>query len=164
MIEEESPMASRSHSITQLRIGANLLFGLDNQKYTPATETSLDMSFPERQELQKQLGFPEKQELKPDVVLFKAEEFALVDGEDKVRVQEVPILCVEIISPTQNSLEILEKFKVYFGIGVKSCWYVDPLLQAIRVYHGKETKLFHSNDTLADPIIPIEVPLQKIFY
>jgi hypothetical protein len=161
---EEVNMASQNHAITQLQLGAQLL-GLGDS-YKGATELSLDMGTPERQEIVKKHGL-EVKELKPDLVLYHAKDFGFIKairGMDKIRVTEVPLLCIEIISPTQISQDILNKFKVYFEIGVKSCWYVDPTLETVHVYAQTfEHEVYHNGD-LVDQTLDIKIPLNKVFY
>ena len=108
---EEEDVASQNHAVTQLRLGVQLFLLGDN--YTAATDLSLDMS--NRQDILKKHGLSETRELKPDLVLYHAKDFGFIKaskGMDKVRVTEAPLLCVEIISPTQGNQEILNKFKV----------------------------------------------------
>lgn len=159
--EEGVDMASKNHSIIQLQLGAQLL--ALGEKFKGATELSLDMGTPERQNVLKKHGL-EVKELKPDVVLYHSTDFFYEDNTDEVRVLEPPLLCVEIVSPTQGSLEILKKFKVYFDIGVKSCWYVDPILKTVHVYRGDmKSEAFHNTD-LNDSTLGINIPLNKVFY
>jgi Uma2 family endonuclease len=82
----------------------------------------------------------------------------------------VPLLRVEIVSPTQGALEILDKFRVYFDIGVKSCWYVDPILKTVHVYkYNMQSMVYHhgeslDNGDLVNSTLDIKIPLGKIFY
>ncbi len=166
-IEPEEVMASQNHAIIQLRLGAQLLALGEN--FTAATELSLDMSIPEeRQAIMEKHGLEKTRELKPDIVLYRATDFGFIfpeQGEDKTRVRDVPLLCVEIVSPSQSSQEILKKFRIYFEIGVQSCWYVDPTLTLIRVYEGHLTggKAFVDGE-LVDDTLGIKIPLNKIFF
>jgi Uma2 family endonuclease len=163
---EEEEMASQNHAVTQLRLGAQL-FSL-GESYTAATELSLDMSTPERLAILEKYGLNETRELKPDLVLYQSKDLGFISpdkGEDKPRVQKVPLLCVEIVSPTQGSTEILKKIRVYFELGVQSCWYVDPALTLIRVYEGHLTggKAFVDGE-LSDDRLGVKIPLNKVFF
>jgi Uma2 family endonuclease len=42
-----------------------------------------------------------------------------------------PLTVVEILSPNQGMEELISKADAYFEAGVKSCWIVQPLLEAI---------------------------------
>jgi Uma2 family endonuclease len=163
---EEFEMSSQNHGLVQLRIGAQLL-GLGNQ-YNAATEISLDMSSKERQEILDKHHVKAEQELKPDVVLYHAKDFGFITpsyGEDKIRVDKVPLLCVEVLSPNQGSYEILKKFRTYFEIGVKSCWYVDPGLMLVRVYSSSlDSHQSFEKGEIVDEGLGIKIPLNKIFF
>lgn len=83
---------------------------------------------------------------------------------DVIRVKQMLLLCVEIVSPTQTGQDILPKFRAYFALGVKSCWYVDPNLKLIQVYFSpKKSKTFVTQEEVFDPALEIHLPLSKIF-
>ncbi len=163
--EEENTVSSQNHGLTQLRIGAELLHLSD--QYSAATELSLDVSSSERQQILSQCKVKADRELRPDIVLYYAKDFDYIDPTedlDVVRVEQMPLLCVEIVSPTQTSQDILPKFRAYFALGVKSCWYVDPNLKLIQVYSSpKESKTFVTQEDVFDQILEIRLPLSKIF-
>jgi Uma2 family endonuclease len=163
--QEEVDMASQNHAVTQFRLGVQL--ASLGKEFEGATELSLDIGTPERQEILKKHGLGETRELKPDLVLYRATDLGFIKaskGADKVRVMAPPLLCVEIISPSQGAQEIINKFKVYFDIGVKSCWYIDPTLEIALVYkESLESEAFHNTD-LNDSTLGINIPLNKVFY
>ncbi len=165
LTQEEFGMASQNHALTQLRLGVQLYLA-GEEKFSAATELSLDMGTPERVEILKKHGLEGTKELRPDLVLYEANKLSFIkasQGADRVRVLEPPLLCVEIISPSQGSQEIINKFKVYFDIGVKSCWYVDPTLElAITYKPDLENEVFKGD--LVDNNLGINIPLKKIFY
>jgi Uma2 family endonuclease len=80
---------------------------------------------------------------------------------------DMPLLAIEILSPTQGMYEIKEKFKAYFALGVESCWLVAPEIEVITVYSSmQDFKLFnlrHGDIELVDEVIGIRLPLEKIF-
>lgn len=39
---------------------------------------------------------------------------------------EIQLLAVEILSTSQTIKGSTDKFKIYFGAGVKSCWFIEP--------------------------------------
>jgi Uma2 family endonuclease len=165
-LEENIEVASQNHSLVQARLCVQLFLSL-GEKFNSATELSLDMSSPERQALLEKHRLDKTRELKPDLVLYHAKDLGFIkisQGRDKVRVPEPPLLCVEIVSPTQGAQEILDKFRVYFEIGVKSCWYVDPALETVHVYdESLENEVYHNTD-LVDQSLGIKIPLNKIFF
>jgi Uma2 family endonuclease len=148
---EETPMASKNHSIVQARLTAYLM---TLEKYAAATELSLDMASQDRMDCLKRHGFDAVRELKPDVALYNDSDLELSDWDDVIRVEQMPLLCIEIISPSQSSVETLRKFKVYLDLGVKSCWFVDPAIKVMQIYHLRDgTMVGGKVFTATDPLI-----------
>ncbi len=159
----EQTMSSKNHGILQARLAG--FFNLSDA-YNSATELSIDVSTPERQEILKKYDLHAERELKPDVAVYLADTFDYVDptvGIDPVRVHEIPLCCVEIVSPSQSSREITNKFKAYFDLGVKSCWYVDPNLKLLKVYFSIQTSKIFEEGEIIDPTLDIHLPVNKIF-
>jgi hypothetical protein len=121
-------------------------------------------------------GIAATRELKPDVAVYWAAEFDLADPDeeddlgsvDPLRVQEMPLCAMEIVSPSQSSYRILQKFRAYFAMGVKSGWLVEPNLKTIVVYQGqiRKKRSYMASDAgseVEDSILKVKMPLAKIF-
>ncbi len=162
-VEEDIDMGSANHALVQTR----LIRTLPEDKFTIATELSLDMSSPERQNILANCKISAKHELKPDIVLYYAQDFDYIDPAedvDMVRVEKVPLLCIEVVSPSQTSGLILAKLRAYFAMGAKSCWYVEPNLKLVKVFSSpKQSEPFFEKDELIDRVLDIRLPLNKIF-
>ncbi|OQW92846.1 MAG: hypothetical protein BWK78_00305 [Thiotrichaceae bacterium IS1] len=163
--EEDKAMSSRNHAIVQGRLAGYFYFMVRN--FSAPTELSLDMTLPNRQKLLKKYDAHTTRELKPAVAIFYAKDFGFLKrakGPDPKRVKEVPLAVFEIISPSQSSWEILNKFNVYFDLGVKSCWMIDPNVTGIWVYHGIENfNYFSLTGEVVDDILKVRIPLDVIF-
>jgi Uma2 family endonuclease len=138
-------------------------------QFNAATELSLDVSVTERQDILRKCKVKAELDLKPDVCLYYAEDFDYIEPAEDVdvlRVEKMPLLCVEIVSPTQSSHDIIPKFRAYFAMGVKSCWLVDPTLKTIVVYSSpSRSKFFGMTESeVVDSVLPIRLPLEKIFF
>jgi len=98
----------------------------------------------------------------PDVCLYlkKTMNFA---GGDILRMTELPLLAIEVLSPTQGTQEIIDKFKVYFAAGIKSCWLIIPPAQTVVVYASPEQAKTFSSGELVDDVMSIQLPLKDIF-
>ena len=48
---------------------------------------------------------------------------------------EPPLLCIEVVSPSQLPAEMLAKCERYHGYGVPFCWVVDPVAHRAWEYH-----------------------------
>ena len=78
---------------------------------------------------------------------------------------EMPLLAIEIISPSQSIDNLLAKFDAYFELGIKSCWLVMPSVDIVDIYSQPDKhKTFDMNDTeIIDDVMDIRLPIQKIF-
>jgi Uma2 family endonuclease len=159
--EESQDVGSLNHSFTQARLITLLSH---EERFTTFVELSLDVS----QTDLTPFGLKTKEEFKPDVCLYE-----IVSGypepdpqDDVLRVSQMPTLAIEIISPKQSIDDILSKFKVYFALGIKSCWLVTPAFESITVYSGfRNFKLFdvRRDAEVIDDVLDIHLPLGKIF-
>ena len=143
---EEIPiMGSRNHSYVQ----ANLIVALDKlEHFAVYSELSLEIN-----------GL----EYKPDVCIYELNQGVESFLDDIIRMQDMPLLAIEILSPRQFSQIIIDKFKAYFKAGIQSCWLVIPNAKTILVYNDLETIIPFSSGILTDPKLQISIPLQAIF-
>jgi Uma2 family endonuclease len=96
--EEAEEMGSHNHSAIQ----ANVTYLLKRTgKYSVYTELSLDTTPLDP----KQFKF--KDEIKPDVCVYPKR--GLIRPFDLLKMSEMPLLVVEVLSPRQSAYEILEK-------------------------------------------------------
>lgn len=152
--EEFADMGSFNHGYVQARL--TVLFA-QIDKYTPVNELSLDVS---RVDLSK-FDIKAKEEIKPDIALYPKR--GLSRPTDILRMVEMPLLATEILSPKQGTYDILQKFGVYFELGIKSCWLVEPAISTVTVYASlTQWKTFSSGDVI-DEIAGIRLSLNEIF-
>ena len=155
---ENYDMGSLNHSIIQARLAR----WLPDDNFTIAIELSLDASPIDLS----QFGLKIKEELKPDICLYPSS-VGLRQLGDVTKMSEMPLLAIEIISPTQGTDELLAKIRAYFALGVKSCWLIVPALNSITVFSNdkpEEFKNFDKRDTeVIDEVLDIRVPIQQIF-
>jgi Uma2 family endonuclease len=157
MSEVQRKMPSINHSFIQGQI-TGLFF--NNEKFTPFVELSLDAS----QVDLSQFGLKAKDELIPDVCLYEGiHQFDPLS--DASKRSDMPVLTVEIISPSQGTEDILGKFKAYFALGVKSCWLIIPANEVITIYSAQGGfESFGSKDSeVVDKVLDIRLPKPKIF-
>lgn len=143
--ERGKPMPSKNHSKLQIRIGAELLRLYEDQ-YDILSELSLEAPNPA---------------YVPDLCLFPAEPSNW--REDDVKVSDVPLTVIEIVSPSQTDTELTEKSKAYFAAGVNSYWLVQPVLRTIFVLLPTGDELVFHNNLLTDPTNGISIDLRKVF-
>lgn len=156
--EEAKEMWSLNHGIAQANLTA--LF-YNDERFRAITELSLD---PSQIDL-KQFGVKAKDELIPDICLYQKKEPRPKKARDIMKMTEMPIVALEILSPKQSIDEILAKFEAYFALSVKSCWLVAPSLETVTVYANMaDYKSFGTHESeVIDEVMDIHLPIQKIF-
>jgi Uma2 family endonuclease len=131
--------------------------------YTPTLELTLDISTANLS----QFDIRAKEELKPDIGLYPATRRGLSRPNDILKMLEMPLAAIEILSPKQGIYDLKEKFKAYFALGVKSCWLVTPELEVISVYTTiSDFKNYDKRSgslEVVDETLEIRLPLDQIF-
>jgi len=107
------------------------------------------------------LGIDEKT-YAPDVCLYSKRDIVL-SLPDTIEMTEMPLLAVEILSQTQTTEDVLDKFARYFGAVIKSCWLVIPMAGAVIVYSSPEKAQQFSSGDIVDEPLDIRLPLKEIF-
>lgn len=152
--EELAELGSLNHSYLQTKL-AVLFFTLE--EYTALTELSLDVSGLEDDELRRKY----KDSIKPDVSVYSRRTLDLT--EDILKMAEMPLLAIEILSPMQGVQSLIEKVHVYFALGVRSCWIVYPYGRAITVYKSPKDFTSYSAGDVVDEVLNLHLPLAEIF-
>ncbi|WP_338064674.1 Uma2 family endonuclease [Clostridium tepidum] len=81
----------------------------------------------------------------------------------------VPILIIEIISPSNQSHDRIRKYNTYMEFGVKEYWIVNPKLKTIEVYVLKEGEYKQNgvyngcNSAVSPSFDELEIHLKEIF-
>jgi len=116
-------MPSLNHSYICVQILRQLL---QNDSVQPMTELTLNIG----------------NGLTPDISVYPKEKIRPNFFRDINKFHEMPLLAVEIISPSQNIQELLEKASVLVNSGVKSVWTVEPYSRTVFVTDEKGEKLY----------------------
>jgi Uma2 family endonuclease len=158
-LEDCEEMGSWNHSFVQSRLVRTLP---EEDRFIIQIELSLDVSTVDLT----QFDIKVKDELKPDICLYPASQRGLSKPRDKLKIAEMPLLVVEILSPKQGIDDIVAKFQVYFALGVKSCWLVAPEIEVVTIYSSISnfTSFAKADAELIDEILNIQLPIGKIFY
>lgn len=145
--ERGKPMPNITHGAVQANI-TGCFYSQARGKYRIVTEMTLE--------------FADGMVFTPDLSILSKRD--LDWGGEPVRCKEVPILVVEIVSPTQGYLEIHQKRKAYFGYGVESVWVVEPDLQAIAIYRpGEARPQIVQQGEARDPATGLKARLEEVF-
>jgi Uma2 family endonuclease len=86
-------------------------------------------------------------------VAYVSAELAVATPERARFVEGVPILAVEILSPSDKQEEILEKVGLYLEVGIALVWIVEPYFQTVTVHRpNSKPEMFNTDDELVgDP-------------
>jgi len=81
----------------------------------------------------------------------------------------VPVLVVEVLSPSTRRRDFNQKRQFYLDVGVEEYWIVDPLAQTLDVYRQEDGTLFHlthltRENTLTSSLLPgFRCPVADLF-
>ena len=142
-LEDFSVMGSYNHSGVQAKL-AGLLIGLG--KYSVFTELSLEI---------------DHAEYKPDISVYPKR--GLSKPRDILRMTDMPLLAIEILSSRQAMDELIDKFEVYFKAGISSCWLVEPTIEAITVYSSLLDYRTYGAGEVVDAGLSIQLPIATVF-
>ena len=135
------------HSRVQPRIAQRLLNWLELQPHPRGDVLDGEAGFRLRDNPTTTVGI--------DVAYIDADLAAKGADEDGV-LKGLPVLAVEVLSPTDEHEDVVEKIEKYLACGVKIVWIVDPDLQTVTVYRpDRMPELFNVSQSLdAEPHLP----------
>lgn len=142
--ERNKPMPSKNHGITQFNLGNE--FAQYKKKYRFISEIGLEL---------------EDWKSVPDLAIFDKMKVDFIH--DEIRMTDVPLGVVEILSPTQGLQELNDKAERYFFYGVKSAWLVIPSMRTIAIYHSPYEFQLFTQGIARDTVLDIEVDLKEVF-
>lgn len=142
--ERGKPLPSLNHGHIQFLLSGALHAYRDD--FTIASELTIEM---------------EDLRVTPDLCVYPKLEVNL--QEDVVRMEEPPLLAVEIVSPSQSTQEVVNKITDMLDAGVQSCWLVQPAMETITIYTTDEKPHTVSTGTVTDPATDIQVEVSEVF-
>lgn len=98
--------------------------------------------------------------LTPDISVYRKEKIHPNFFEDVLKVKELPVLAIEVISSSQSIQAILEKSKLLVNSGIKTVWTVEPYGRSVFVMNNQEKQLFHEDVVESEGI---KVDFKKVF-
>jgi Uma2 family endonuclease len=145
-IERGKPIPSRNHAYIQSK-----MIKLLDRKYDETYEAISELSI-----------LLDGKEVVPDVLIYKKFDFR--PGNDEIKVSELPLNVIEILSPSQNLSDLIIKSYKYFDSGIQSYWLIIPDLTTIYVFSAPdEFEVFVKKEKLVDAKLGIELELGAIF-
>ncbi len=67
---------------------------------------------------------------------------------------EIPMIAVEVLSPSQTMGEMRLKARFYRNVGVDEVWIIDPSAQAIEVWHNQGQTTFTDPQPVTSALLP----------
>jgi Uma2 family endonuclease len=97
----------------------------------------------------------------PDISVYKRKKLHYISEQDEPKTEELPLLAIEIVSPSQTMNELIRKADFYVESGIQSVWIVHPQTHSITVKTQIETNIYHEG--MLEDITGIKVDLAVIF-
>ena len=139
--EQVEEMPSLNHSYVCAQLMRQLL---QDENIQPLPELTLDV----------------ENGLTPDISIFPKDQIFPDFFEDIPKIKQLPILAIEVISPSQSIQAILEKAESLVKVGVKTVWVVEPYGRSIFVISNEGKKLFHEETVESEGM---KVNFAKVF-
>ncbi len=145
--ERGKPMPNISHSVLEMRLAIAFSMGA-SERYLVTPELTFE--------------FADGLALTPDIAVLPKR--SINWGREPARCREVPLLVVEIVSPSQGYQTIVDKVDAYFAHGVQSIWEVSPALEMIAIHQpGNDVPQLFQQGEVKDPVTGLTVRLEEIF-
>ncbi len=134
---------SENHSYLQIALGSAFF---NMKKYSVYSELSIEI---------------EGKEYVPDICVYPKRKLSPLH--DNIKMIELPLLVVEVLSPRQIIQELTDKIEIYLNAGIQSCWLVIPTTSTITVFSELEKQVSFSQDKVIDEKLNLSIPLSEIF-
>ena len=138
-IREEMPTFNHSNICAEI-IGQIW----SDQRFKPLPELTLDID----------------SGITPDVCVYPREKINPNYARDVTRYYEMPIVAIEVISPSQNIQNLLEKAETLVNNGVKAVWTIEPFTNSIVVTTKDGFKRFQNQEIESEGV---KVDFRRIF-
>lgn len=99
-------------------------------------------------------------------VAYISAELAAATPEEARLVEGIPILAVEILSPSNTQEEVMAKVQDYLAVGLPVTWVLEPVFRTVTLYRpGQEPELLNAQQVLVgDPHLPgLRIPVAELF-
>lgn len=137
----EKEMPSLNHSYICLQITKQIL---QNSAFEPLPELTLNID----------------KGITPDICIYPRDTLQPNFRRDVRKFSEMPIVAVEVVSPSQSIQELLEKAVMLIENGVKAVWVIEPVTDSVFVTTKDGEQLFHNQ---AIESAGIRVDFKQIF-
>ncbi|WP_018291816.1 Uma2 family endonuclease [Verrucomicrobium sp. 3C] len=102
----------------------------------------------------------------PDLCYIPNDQLDGWDNEANVQEEVIPVLVVEILSPSTEKIDLVDKVEIYRAVGIREYWIFDRQAETVRIYRFQEdpekpVAVKRFDDTLRTPLLPefsLELP------
>jgi len=104
---------------------------------------------------------------RPDLIYFQKSRVHLVGPK---AIEGPPDLCVEIISPSSETIDKVDKFEQYEAAGVAHYWIIDPAERTARAWELQNGKYILVGEGRGEeivhfsPFVDLAIPLAKLWH
>ncbi len=95
---------------------------------------------------------PERRQ-QPDLAVLSLEAWQRIDRR-RVPVIEMPLIAVEVVSPSEGATALNRKIKAYLEAGVKEVWVIYPETKEIYIFDSVVGRHFQVGQMLETPLLP----------
>ncbi len=156
---KERPMTRRNrfHAKTEARIATFLTLWLLEQPEPHGDVLSGEVGFTLQRDPGASVGID---------VAYVSAEVAARQNEFSTMIEGVPVLAVEVLSPSDTHEDVTAKVDQYLAVGVPLVWIVDPHFRTVTVHRpGQQPDFFTTDDDLtAEPHLPgFQIAVRRFF-
>ncbi len=110
-----------------------------------------------------EFALAENYRVRPDVFVLFPEHLQVVD-QDKVPVPGAPDIAIEVISPSERSIDSQLKVEAYLRHGAQEVCQVYPKTQSVVIHHGVNGITLSVGDRITTPLLPgFSLTVQSLF-
>ena len=155
--EREMTRRNRGHSRVEMKIGYLLRKWMETQPVPRGEVLGGEAGVRLRRNPDTTLGV-DVAYISPQTADANPHDHGFLDG--------IPVLVVEVLSPSDTEEDVNEKLRSYLDAGVSLVWIVDPTFRTITVYRADaEPELFNATQTISgEPHLPgFRVAVREVF-
>ncbi len=110
-----------------------------------------------------EFALSENHRVRPDVFVLLREHLEVID-EDKVPIPGAPDIAIEVISPSERSIDSQLKVEAYLRYGTQEVWQVYPKTQSVVIHSGANGITLSAGDRITTTLLPgFSLPVQSLF-
>ncbi len=98
--------------------------------------------------------------LTPDISVYPKEKIRPNFWQDFIKYPEMPIVAIEIVSPTQSIQSLLDKAAILVSHGVTAVWTVEPFGRSVFVVTAQGKEVLHNQEV---ETAGVKVDFKRIF-